>query len=200
MKFKNTTIIAILAIFLCIIAASFVFFSKNSELNNDLTNNSEYGSKLIFGVVNSVEISDGQYKLLITNSNGEYVVNVPKSVDITFPEFYDGNNLSTGGLVEIKYSGIMTRSFPPILAASSVLYYPPEFVTTGSVTKIDEINGYKRFLVEGENSLCYVAVTNDTLVSGELADVSINSTVTYTSEIQLLSYPGQCAAIHFIIN
>ncbi|MBA2862994.1 hypothetical protein [Methanococcus maripaludis] len=200
MKFKTGSIIAILAIFLCIIVASFVFFSKNSESSNDLTDDSKYGSEIIFGVIKSIEVMDGKYRLLIINNNGEYVVNVPENVDIKFPEFYEGNNISAGGLVEINYSGIMTRSFPPILAASSVNYYPPEFVTCGKVAEIDEVNGYKRFLVEGENNLCYVTITNDTLVSGELTDASINSTVTYTSIIQLLSYPGQCAAIHFIVN
>uniref|UniRef100_A9A725 Uncharacterized protein n=1 Tax=Methanococcus maripaludis (strain C6 / ATCC BAA-1332) TaxID=444158 RepID=A9A725_METM6 len=200
MKFKTSSIIAILAISLCIIAASFVFFHKNSESGNNSTDEIKNESELIFGVIKSFEVIDGQYKLIIANNNGEYIVNVPASVDIKFPEFYEGNNISSGGLVEIKYSGIMTRSIPPILTASSVLYYPPEFVTSGIVTKIDEMNGYKRFLVEGKNSLCYVTVTNDTLVSGKLDEVSINSTVTYSSVIQLMSYPGQCAAIHFIVN
>ena len=88
-----------------------------------------------------------------------------------------------------KYLGffsIFTLKFPmyPFTSFTRITSYNvcyTKLLRTGSVTKIDEINGYKRFLVDGENSLCYVAVTNDTLVSGELADVSINSTVTYTS-------------------
>lgn len=200
MKFKTSSMIAILAVFLCIIAGSFVIFQKNSEQSNNVADDSKYGSELIFGIINSVEVADGNYKLLMNNSNGEYVVNVPESVDIKFPEIYEGDNISVGGLVEINYSGIMTWSFPPILTASSVLYYPPEFVTSGTVTEISEVNDYKRFLVEGENSLCYVSVTNDTIVSGDLNNVKINSTVTYSSIIQLMSYPGQCGAIHFIVH
>ncbi|WP_459202441.1 hypothetical protein [Methanococcus sp. CF] len=200
MKFKTCSIIAILAIILCITAASFVIFQKNSEQNNNVADDSKYGSELIFGIINSVEVINGEYRLTITNNNGEYIVNVPENVDINFPNLCDSTNISAGGLVEINYSGIMTKSIPPILTASSVIYYPPEFVTSGTVTEISEVNGYKRFLVEGKNSLCYVTVTNDTLVSGDLKNVSINSTVTYSSVIQLMSYPGQCAAIHFIIN
>ncbi|MBA2850816.1 hypothetical protein HNP86_000947 [Methanococcus maripaludis] len=200
MKFKTSSIIAILAVFLCIIAGSFVIFQKNAEPSDNSIKDSNYGSEIIFGVIKSIEVADGNYKLLINNSNGEYVVNVPESVDIKFPEIYEGDNIAVEGLVEINYSGIMTRSFPPILTASSVLYYPPEFVTSGKVTEIDFVNDYKRFLVEGENSLCYVSVTNDTLVSGDPNNVKINSTVTYSSIIQLMSYPGQCGALHFIVH
>ncbi|GAA0128565.1 hypothetical protein MMMIC1C10_09890 [Methanococcus maripaludis] len=108
MKFKTSSMIAILAVFLCIIAGSFVIFQKNSEQSNNVADDSKYGSELIFGIINSVEVADGNYKLLMNNSNGEYVVNVPESVDIKFPEIYEGDNISVGGLVEINYSGIMT--------------------------------------------------------------------------------------------
>jgi len=199
MKFKTTTLIVILTIFLLLIVTGFLY-TQNLESKDNLTNNSKNESEVLIGIIKSVEIIDVQYKIFIINNNGEYVVNIPKDVEIDFPEMYDRSNISVGGVIEIKYSGIMTRSLPPILTASSVLYYPPEFVTTGVVTEIGEQNGFKRFLVEGENSLCYVTVTNDTIVSGDLTDISINSTVTYTSVIQLLSYPGQCGAIHFIIN
>ncbi|ABR55502.1 conserved hypothetical protein [Methanococcus vannielii SB] len=199
MKKNNMLIGVLLAFCCCLIVASFAFFPKDANLDNNVLENGEKNHEKIVGVIEFIESFEKYERLHIIGGNGnKYVVNVQNDTKIEFLEF-SKSEISVGGLIEVKYNGVMTKSLPPILNADSLIYYPKEIVTTGKVLEIGEMNGYKRFLIEGENSLCYVTVTNDTIISGNLSDVKIDDIVTYTSIIQLLSYPGQCAAIHFIV-